>query len=301
VKLSAKKRLQEVLQHLYVLLPVLDDEKHYWVGKDEVEKLLRRGEGWLSTHPEREEITRRYLKHQHRLMREALARLTEDEDADPDEAAEVHAAEEGSLEERISLNQQRLGSVLAVLRQSGAKRVLDLGCGEGRLLAALLADSSFAEIVGVDVSPRVLEKAADRLRLEGLAPRKRERIKLLQGSLMYRDARLAGYDAAAVVEVVEHLDPPRLAAFERVLFEHARPATIAMTTPNREYNAKFETLAAGTFRHRDHRFEWTRAEFQSWAQRVASQNRYAVSFLPVGPEDAALGSPTQMAVFRRTD
>jgi 3' terminal RNA ribose 2'-O-methyltransferase Hen1 len=301
VKLSAKKRLQEVLQHLYVLLPVLDDEKHYWVGKDEVEKLLRRGEGWLSTHPEREEITRRYLKHQHRLMREALARLTEDEDADPDEAAEVHAAEEGSLEERISLNQQRLGSVLAVLRQSGAKRVLDLGCGEGRLLAALLADSSFAEIVGVDVSPRVLEKAADRLRLEGLAPRKRERIKLLQGSLMYRDARLAGYDAAAVVEVVEHLDPPRMAAFERVLFEHARPATIAMTTPNREYNAKFETLAAGTFRHRDHRFEWTRAEFQSWAQRVASQNRYAVSFLPVGPEDAALGSPTQMAVFRRTD
>ena len=295
--LSAKKKLQDVLQHLYVLLPVLDDEKHYWVGKDEVEKLLRRGEGWLATHPEREEITRRYLKYQHRLMREALARLTEGEE-DPDEIAELHAAEEVVLEERISLNQQRMGSVLAALRQSGAKRVLDLGCGEGRLLSLLLADTSFTDIVGVDVSPRVLEKAAQRLRLETLPPRKRERVKLLQGSLMYRDARLSGYDAAAVVEVVEHLDPPRLAAFERVLFEHARPTTIVMTTPNREYNAKFETMPAGTFRHRDHRFEWTREEFQSWAVRVAAPHGYRVSFLPVGEEDSILGAPTQMAIFR---
>lgn len=297
--LSAKKRLRDVLQHLYVLLPVLDDEKHYWVGKDEVEKLLRRGQGWLSAHPEREEITRRYLKYQHRLMREALARLTE-EDTDPDEIAEARAAEEGLLEERLSLNQQRLGSVLAALRRSGAKRVLDLGCGEGRLLSLLLADTSFAEITGIDVSPRVLEKAAERLRLDSLPPRKRERIKLLQGSLMYRDARLSGYDAAAIVEVVEHLDPPRLAAFERVLFEHAHPAVIVMTTPNREYNVKFETMPAGAFRHRDHRFEWTRIEFQAWSNRVASQYRYSVSFLPVGEEDVVFGAPTQMAVFRST-
>jgi 3' terminal RNA ribose 2'-O-methyltransferase Hen1 len=297
VTLSAKKRLQDVLQHLYVLLPVLDDDKHYWVGKDEVEKLLRKGEGWLASHPEREEITRRYLKHQRRLMREALARLTEEED-DPDETAELHSAQELVLEERISLNQQRLGSVLAALRQSGAKRVLDLGCGEGRLLSLLLADSAFTEITGVDVSPRVLEKASQRLRLDSLPPRKRERIKLLQGSLTYKDARLAGYDAAAVVEVVEHLDPPRLAAFECVLFEHARPATVVMTTPNREYNAKFETMPAGAFRHKDHRFEWTRAEFQAWAERVASDRSYSVSFLPIGEEDVALGSPTQMAIFR---
>ena len=300
VTLSTKKRLQDVLQHLYVLLPVLDDEKHYWVGKDEVEKLLRRGEGWLSAHPEREEITRRYLKYQHRLMREAMARLME-EDNDPDELAEAYAAEEVVLEERISLNQQRMGSVLAALRQSGAKRVLDLGCGEGRLLALLLADNSFTEIVGIDVSPRVLEKAAQRLRLESLPPRKRDRIKLLQGSLMYRDARLAGYDAAAVVEVVEHLDPPRLAAFERVLFEQAKPTTIVMTTPNREYNAKFETMPAVSFRHRDHRFEWTRQEFQAWANRVASQHGYAVSFLPVGDVDSVLGAPTQMAIFRSSN
>jgi 3' terminal RNA ribose 2'-O-methyltransferase Hen1 len=300
VTLSATKRLQDVLQHLYVLLPVLDDEKHYWVGKDEVEKLLRRGSGWLAAHPEREEITRRYLKYQHRLMREALARLTEGEE-DPDETAEAHGIEEVVLEERISLNQQRLGSVLAALRQSGAKRVLDLGCGEGRLLSLLLADASFTEITGMDVSPRVLEKAAQRLRLDTLPPRKRERIKLLQGSLMYRDARLSGYDAAAVVEVVEHLDPPRLAAFERVLFEHARPGTIIMTTPNREFNSKFETMPAGAFRHKDHRFEWTRKEFQSWAGRVATLHGFTVSFLPVGEEDAILGAPTQMAIFRLAD
>jgi 3' terminal RNA ribose 2'-O-methyltransferase Hen1 len=300
VTLRTRKRLQDVLQHLYVLLPVLDDDKHYWVGKDEVEKLLKKGAGWLAAHPEREDITRRYLKHQHRLMREALARLTEEQD-DPDEIAEVNAAQEAVIEERISLNQQRLGAVLAALRQSGAKRVLDLGCGEGRLLTALLADSSFSEITGMDVSPRVLERAADRLRLDGLPARKRERLKLLQGSLMYRDERLAGYDAAAVVEVVEHLDPPRLAAFERVLFEYARPGTIVMTTPNSDYNVKFETLPAGNFRHKDHRFEWSRAQFAAWANRVAAQYAYSVSFVPVGQEDAALGAPTQMAIFRRVN
>jgi 3' terminal RNA ribose 2'-O-methyltransferase Hen1 len=301
VVLSAKKRLRDVLQHLYVLLPVLDDDKHYWVGKDEVDKLLLRGEGWLSTHPAREEIVRRYLKHQRYLMREAHARLVEDEGGDPDDSAEEHAAEEGVLEEKISLNQQRLGAVLASLRQSGAKRVLDLGCGEGRLLSMLLADPSFTEIVGVDVSPRVLDRASDRLKLETMPPRKRERIKLLQGSLMYRDARLSGFDAAAVVEVVEHLDSARLAAFERVLFEQARPATVVATTPNREYNSKFETLPADSFRHKDHRFEWTREEFRAWANAVSSKYRYSVSFLPIGSDDPVLGSPTQMGVFRRKD
>jgi len=231
-------------------------------------------------------------------MREALARLA-DEGDDPDELAEIHAAQEGAMEERISLNQQRLGSVLAALRQLGGKRVLDLGCGEGRLLSLLLADNSFTNILGIDVSPRVLEKAAERLRLDTMPPRKRERLELKQGSLMYRDERLANYDAAAVVEVVEHLDAPRLAAFERVLFEQARPGGVVMTTPNREYNVRFETLPAGTFRHQDHRFEWSRSEFQDWAHRVATTHQYEVTFLPVGPEDALLGAPTQMAIFRR--
>jgi hypothetical protein len=75
------------------------------------------------------------------------------------------------------------------------------------------------------------------------------------GSLMYRDEHPAGFEAAVVVEVIEHLDPPRLAAFERVLFEFARPRTVVLTTPNREYNVKWETLPARKFRHCDHRFE----------------------------------------------
>lgn len=299
VTLAGTQRLRDLLTHLYVLVPVLDDDKHYWVGEDEVEKLLRRGEGWLARHPEREAITRRYLKHQRSLARQALERLLAEELPAADEVQTAHAREEAELEARISLNEQRIGAVLGVLKQSGARRVLDLGCGEGQLLRALVRDTAFDEIVGVDVSHRALEIAADRLRLERMSDKQRERIRLVQSSLTYRDGRLAGYDAAAVVEVIEHLDPPRLAAFERALFELARPGVVVVTTPNAEYNVKFENLPAGHFRHKDHRFEWTRAEFDAWARRAAARFGYGVRFLPVGPEDAALGAPTQMAVFTR--
>jgi 3' terminal RNA ribose 2'-O-methyltransferase Hen1 len=297
VTLAGELRLADLLRHVTVLVPVLDDEKHYWVGQDEVEKLLRRGEGWLATHPERALIADRYLRHQRRLTRDALARLTEEESADPDADAEAGAREEAVVEERISLNQQRLGAVLGALKASGATRVLDLGCGEGRLLGALLGERQFAELVGVDASVRALQVAAERLRLERLPERQRARIRLLHGSLTYRDDRLRGFDAAAVVEVIEHLDPSRLAAFERALFEFARPGTVVLTTPNAEYNVRWESLPAGRFRHRDHRFEWTRAEFCAWAADITARFGYDVRFLPIGPEDADLGPPTQMAVF----
>jgi 3' terminal RNA ribose 2'-O-methyltransferase Hen1 len=292
-------RLCDLLTHLYVLIPVLDGEKHYWVGDDEVEKLLRRGAAWLPSHPERELITRRYLKHRYSLASEALSRLVVEEAVDPDAAEESRAAEEEAVERRVSLNEQRLGAVLAVIKESGAQRVLDLGCGEGRLLTALLEQTNVPELVGVDVSHRALEIAREKLRLDRRPPMQAARIQLFQGSLIYRDARLAGYDAAAVVEVVEHLDPPRLAAFERVLFECARPATVVLTTPNAEYNVRWESLPAGRFRHRDHRFEWTRAEFRAWGDGVAARFGYAARYLPVGPEDPEVGAPTQMAVFRR--
>lgn len=299
VQLTGEVRLQDLLTHLYVLVPVLDNEKHYWVGDDEVEKLLRHGSGWLSSHPEREEITRRYLKYRRDLAREALARLTEDEAPDVDVTEAIHDSEEEAVERTVNLNEQRLNTVLAALKSANAKRVLDLGCGEGKLLRALLADRAFDEIVGVDVSHRSLEMAHERLRLERMPDRQRQRIKLIHGSLMYRDKRLSGFDGAAVVEVIEHLDEPRLAAFERVLFEFAKPATVVLTTPNVEYNARFEILPAGKFRHKDHRFEWTRNEFEDWANAIANRFGYAVRFLPVGPEDEALGAPTQMAVFNK--
>jgi 3' terminal RNA ribose 2'-O-methyltransferase Hen1 len=301
VELEGRVPLQRLLSHLYVLVPVLDNDKHYWVGDDEVEKLLRHGEGWLAGHPEREAITRRYLKHQRSLVDDALGRLVADTEPDPDATAEAHALEEDAIERNISLNEQRLGAVLAVLKASGAARVLDLGCGEGRLLQALLKEKQFGEIVGMDVSHRALEMASDRLHYERLPSVQKERLRLLHGSLIYRDQRLTGFDAAAVVEVIEHLDAPRLAAFERVLFECAKPKSIVVTTPNREYNVKWETLPAGKFRHRDHRFEWTRAEFQGWANGVAVRFGYSVRLLPVGPEDSAVGSPTQMGVFSMSD
>jgi len=294
--------LSALLTHLYVLVPVFDARKHYYVGEDELNKLLAKGEGWLAAHPLKEEIARRYLGHRPSLYRLALSRLVAEEEADDVEGEEPRQEQaEERLEKPVSLNEQRLTAVATALKASGARRVLDLGCGEGKLLRELLADRQFEHVLGLDVSVRSLEIATRRLRLAKLPDRQAERVKLIHGSLMYRDKRLEGFDAAAVVEVIEHLDPPRLAAFERVVFEFARPGTVVLTTPNREYNATWETLPAGTFRHPDHRFEWTRAEFQAWANGVASRFGYAVQFLPVGPDHPEFGPPTQMGVFVKAD
>lgn len=302
VTLRFTGRLRDLLAHLYVLVPVLDDERHYYVGAAEVEKLLKAGEGWLATHPERDLIAHRYLARKRRLAREALARLAEDDgEPDPDAASEARDAAEQAIERPLSLNEQRIAAVVAALESLGARRVLDLGCGEGRLLAALLASRAFESVVGLDVSVRALEIAADRLHLDRLPDRQRARIQLLHGSLTYRDARLAGFDAAAVVEVIEHLDPHRLAAFSRCLLGEARPKAVVLTTPNAEYNVRFETLPAGKLRHRDHRFEWTRPELRAWAEAEASRYGYDVRFAPVGPDDPEVGAPTQMAVFTRRE
>lgn len=294
-------RLCELLTHLYVLIPVLDDDKHYWIGEDEVEKLLRYGKGWLETHPERELIAHRYLKHKRNLTQDALARLIPEEAIETGETAGEttveKTTEDETLRNRLSLHEERLEAVTQVLLASGARRVLDLGCGEGRLLKLLLKQRQFEKIVGVDVSYRALELAQRRLHFDQMVAVQKERITVIHGALTYRDKRLEGYDAAAVVEVIEHLDPARLSAFERVLFEFAQPATVVITTPNAEYNVKFETLHAGTFRHKDHRFEWTRAEFEHWARRVADRFGYTVTFAPVGPMDDSVGAPSQMAVF----
>lgn len=290
--------VRELLNHLYVLIPVLDPDKHYWVGDDEVEKLLRKGEGWLKKHPEREYIVRRYLKRRGRLTRLALSRLV-DETTDPDAELEKKTEQEEAIEKPLKLHEQRLQLVAEKLKESGAQRVVDLGCGEGKLLRMLLKEKQFKEILGMDVSYRSLEMAADRMKLETMPPMQKQRIRLVQGSLMYRDKRFAGFDGAAIVEVIEHLDEPRLAAFERVLFGFAKPNTVVITTPNSEYNIKFETLPAGQMRHKDHRFEWTRAQFQDWATAIATRYGYAVNFFPIGPEDASVGAPTQMGVFQR--
>jgi 3' terminal RNA ribose 2'-O-methyltransferase Hen1 len=304
LRIAATVRLRSLLEHLFVLLPVLDDDKHYWVGDDEVGKLLRRGGQWLAAHPEHDLIARRYLRHDQRLTRAALAALFADDAADPDRSDQEQDAGEESVERQVSLHERRLAAVLGVITASGARSVLDLGCGSGKLLAELVKEPGLHRIVGLDVSHRALEAAARRLHTGSMAPRQRERVQLLHGSLTYRDGRLHGFDAAAVVEVIEHLDPPRIVAFEKVLFGHARPGTVVITTPNAEYNALLAGLPAGSFRHGDHRFEWTRAQFSGWAETVAARYGYRAELSGIGPQGtgadgADLGCPSQLAVFRR--
>lgn len=320
LNLTGTVRLGDLLSHLYVLIPVLDKQKHYFVDRHELEKLVEKGESWLGAHPEKDLIANRYLRFKRSWAREALARLAVDEAiveeetqseaaaaavseetrAKPGEPVETpkDAAEE-ALEKPIRLHDLRLDTVAGELKGLGVRRIVDLGCGSGKLLKRLVAERQFKEIVGMDVSSGSLENAARRLRLETLSERQKERIKLLHGALTYRDRRIEGFDAAALVEVIEHLDPDRLAALERALFEFAKPEHVIVTTPNREYNAKFEGMEPGQLRHADHRFEWTREEFAAWADVVAQRFGFRVEIKGIGEEDREFGAPTQMAVFSR--
>ncbi|MER5425857.1 3' terminal RNA ribose 2'-O-methyltransferase Hen1 [Streptosporangium roseum] len=328
LSLRGEVRLADALNHLYVLLPVLDDAKHYWIAPDEVDKLIRAGESWLAAHPEKSLITRRYLGRRWALARTAFARLAElgddveedleppveeDPAAGPEPAADISPtgepvgeppavpAEEAPGERdaapRRPLNVLRREAVLGALAESGARSVIDLGCGSGQLVGALLGRPELTTVAGVDVSAQALAIAARRLKLDRMPDRQRERLRLFQGALTYTDDRFAGYDAAVLMEVVEHVDPPRLNALERVVFGAARPGQVIVTTPNAEYNVRYDFLEG--MRHPDHRFEWTRAEFQAWAAGVCREYGYHVAFRPVGDDDPEVGPPTQMALFGR--
>jgi 3' terminal RNA ribose 2'-O-methyltransferase Hen1 len=284
VKLKNTLTLQQLLSHLYILIPVCDNDKHYWIGNHEVEKLLEKGKDWLATHPASEMITVRYLKNQRALANRALEFLLKEE---PEEA----------LEKKPRVHDMRLQSVKEELLKTGATRIADLGCGEGKLLKILLPESQFEFILGMDVSYRSLEIVQSKLKLDRMSPKQQERIQLIQGALTYRDKRLEGFDAAVLVEVIEHLDPPRLASLEKVVFEFAKPKTVIITTPNAEYNVKFPNLEAGHMRHSDHRFEWTRTEFAAWGNQVAEHYAYSVTYKPIGEEDPEAGALSQMAIF----
>lgn len=281
VVLTGRVRLADALRQLYVLLPVLDDAKHYWVGDDEIAKLERAGQGWLSDHPDRDLITRRYLVHQRSLLN------TEE------------VADQGARE--TPLRELRAEAVLAALRDVAAHRVVDMGCGPGALLKRLAVDRTFAQIVGVDVSVRSLERARRALRLDEASDAERERITLLHGSVVYRDERLAGYDAMVLMEVIEHVDPSRLDALEDAVFGGARPASVILTTPNAEYNVRYPALEPGAMRHDDHRFEWTRPQFRAWLDAVAERHGYTVEVRAVGPDDPEVGAPTQLGILRRKE
>ncbi|MCC6727029.1 MAG: 3' terminal RNA ribose 2'-O-methyltransferase Hen1 [Saprospiraceae bacterium] len=295
VRLRQNIQLQHLLSHLFVLIPALDHNKHYYMGKEEIEKLLEKGGDWLKQHPEQEFITRRYLKNRGALAKEALSRLVvEDEQAEEEETVDMK-----ERVEKTKLHDIRLRAVVEQLKASGARSVLDLGCGEGKLIRLLMPHGQFDKIRGMDISLRTLQIAQRRLNLSDASPAMKERIALFQGSLTYRDARLDGFDAAALVEVIEHLDEARLDALQKVLFGHARPSTVVITTPNGEYNVLFEGMPEGKFRHSDHRFEWTRSQFRAWCDKVCEAHGYQAEVLPLGDEDETHGAPSQMAVFQR--
>lgn len=295
VHLSGTLKLKDVLSHLYVLFPVLDKDKHYYVGPDELEKLLAKGEAWLPAHPERELIVNRYLKYQRTLTREAFARLRA-LDEDHGEIEESVQAE-SVIEEKLNLHEQRLGTVVSALKGKGVSSVIDLGCGEGRLLQILLKEKQFTRICGMDVSSRALSMASNRLKWDRLPELQKKRLQLFQGSLLYKDSRLQGFDAAVLVEVIEHLETDRLNTLERVVFGEIQPDCVIITTPNSEYNVLFESMSPGQLRHRDHRFEWTRDEFGSWADDICRNYDYRAEISPVGPVDEKFGSPSQMVIF----
>ena len=297
VQLMGTQTVQAVLSHLYVLLPVLDNTKHYYVGADEAEKLLAHGGEWLVAHPERELITRRYLRYHRALVQSALAQLAENTPTGASEQQEdaVNAPEE----EQVGLHEQRLQAVMAAVREIDAHSLADLGCGEGRLLQLALAERTLTHILGMDVATTALTRARKRLHLDTLPPAQQTRITITQGSLLYRDKRLNDFDAVALVEVIEHLDTPRLGAMEQVIFAQARPKRVIITTPNREYNVTFDASDQPRLRHIDHRFEWTRAEGHAWAERIAGDFSYRFVQRELGSVDPELGGPSQLLIFDR--
>ena len=293
--ISGTVKLSELLNHIYVLIPVFDKQKHYYIAEDEIQKLLDHGEGWLAEHPYKEKITRRYFTARKSYARKALDILLADEM--PETADETESTE--GREIRTPLNTQRLETVMNAVLSCGASSVIDLGCGECRLTSLLLNEPQIKKVTACDVSVAELEKAAQRLHLDRMQPYKKNKLTLMQASLTYRDKRFEGYDCACVVEVIEHIEPMRIPAFERSVFEFAAPKTVILTTPNKEYNAKYEHMQENALRHGDHRFEWTRAEFRAWTAHICERFGYTCEISGIGDNDEKYGTPTQMGVFTK--
>ena len=297
--ISGTVKLSELLNHIYVLIPVFDRQKHYYVSKDEIQKLLDHGEGWLAKHPYREKIAQRYFKQRKEYARRAIDLLRADDEEEPEDAESENAETEEEKEARTPLNTQRLEAVRQAVLNSGAASVIDMGCGEGRLTGMLLKEPQIKKITACDVAVSVLERAADRLHLDRMPMTLKNKLTLMQAALTYRDKRFSGFDCACIVEVIEHIEPMRIPAFERVVFEFAAPKTVILTTPNREYNVNYEGMKEGSLRHGDHRFEWTREEFKSWVDHVCEAYGYRCEISGIGEEKELTGTPTQMGVFTK--
>jgi 3' terminal RNA ribose 2'-O-methyltransferase Hen1 len=196
--------------------------------------------------------------------------------------------------ETSDLHEERLDFVLRHLLGSGVRRVLDLGCGSGELLLRLAQETQFKEIVGADISMETLALARDRL--VGYFGLGYERVQLFHASFTEENETLKGFDAAVLVETIEHIPPHKLSAIEYAVFACYQPRQVIVTTPNQDYNTLYG-LGPGSLRHREHYFEWPRLKFRQWAKGIAERNGYVVTFGEIGEPDPILGSPTQVAIF----
>ncbi len=296
--ITGKVKLSDLLNHLYVLIPVFDKQKHYYMSEDEIDKLIRHGEGWLSEHPKKNTIIRRYFDMKRSYANRAIARLLEAEaETEETEPQKETTEDKEPTEKHIPLNTQRMEAVKKAVLESGAQSVLDIGCGECKLTSMLLRETQIKRITAADVSVSVLEKAKQKLNYDRMQPFMKDKLTLIQASLMYKDKRFDGFDAACVIEVIEHMDEGRIPLFEKVLFGCAKPKTVIVTTPNKEYNDNYPTLENGTLRHKDHRFEWTRQQFGIWCQHICQEFGYTVNYINIGENDERVGTPTQGAIF----
>ena len=194
------------------------------------------------------------------------------------------------------LHEERLAAVLEVLRDAGARTILDLGCGDGALLLRLAGLEEIKRIVGIDLQAESLE--ALRTALARLPAPARAKVLLIHGALTLPRPHLAGFDAAVLVETIEHIEPARLSEVERALLRDLRPGLVVLTTPNRDFNPLLG-VPEHRLRHPDHRFEWGRARFRAWAAGLARRGGYDATFTDLGGAHPIHGGASQMATLRR--
>ncbi|MBW4084382.1 3' terminal RNA ribose 2'-O-methyltransferase Hen1 [Paenibacillus sp. S150] len=313
IKLKGIQTLQTALRQLFVLIPALDDYKHYYISDDEVDKIRRYGDGWLENHPQRALILKRTLrfagaiKHYEDQMAgdgqqaENGASGEAPGIAEPFAAPAEASAGTGAAEApKARLNDLRYAAIADTVERLAARRsIVDFGSGGGKLSARLSSVPGVQEIKAVEPSAAAQLRAMDRFaKLEGrpgaIVPEP------VTGSLFYYDEALRGKDVMILCEVIEHIDERRLNRVMETIFHEYAPGTLIITTPNKEYNALYQ-MEHEKLRHRDHRFEWDREAFGAWCSCWTSAYNYSVRLSGIGEFAQEYGYPTQMAIFTKED
>ncbi|WP_310831561.1 3' terminal RNA ribose 2'-O-methyltransferase Hen1 [Paenibacillus pedocola] len=309
IKLAGEQTLQTALQQLFVLIPALDDYKHYYISDDEVDKIRRYGAGWLEEHPQRSLILKRTLRFagaikQYEAMAAKEKRSTAENSVDSEDVpAAVTVSGESAVTEmqeepKIRLNDLRYAAIAAAVEELYAKAtIVDFGSGEGKLSAKLSSVPGVREIKAVEPSAASQLRAMDRF--AKLADKPGIIVPdPVTGSLFYFDESLRGKDVMILCEVIEHIDEYRLARVMENIFAEYAPKTLIVTTPNKDYNAVYE-MEQEELRHGDHRFEWGRKAFSVWCARWTETFDYTAELTGIGEGSVEFGYPTQMAIFTK--